>query len=390
VAGALAILLSQAAAVLAGERVHRTQVAPAVAAPGAVAPGGRLPVQVAGLALPAQLELLDRGRWRPIGRPIARPQSPRLLRAPPHPQELRIRARGADGRLTSPRRVRVRPLLLAAVGDVNFGDGPGTLIARFGPGYPWTSVGPLISKADLAFANLECSVSLRGSPQDKKFVFRGRPAAVRAMRRLAGIDVVTLANNHAGDYGDTALLDTLRSVRDAGIVPVGAGADERSAYRPRIIRRLGLRIAFVGFSTILPFEFRALGQDPGTAWGFPARVAAAVRQARRRADVVVTAFHWGIERDTHESAAQRALAQVALRAGATAVIGSHPHVLQPIRALPRRRLVAYSLGNFVFSASSPTAARTGVLELSLARRGVTGSRLRRATIRAGRPILDAP
>jgi poly-gamma-glutamate capsule biosynthesis protein CapA/YwtB (metallophosphatase superfamily) len=228
-----------------------------------------------------------------------------------------------------------------------------------------------------------------GIAAGQEFVFRGRPAAVRAMRRRAGIDVVTLANNHAGDYGDTALLDTLRTVRHAGIVPVGAGADERSAYRPRIIRRLGLRIAFLGFSTILPFEFRALGEDPGTAWGFPARVAAGVRQARRHADVVVAAFHWGIERDTHESAAQRALAQVALRAGATAVIGSHPHVLQPIRALPRRRLVAYSLGNFVFSASSPAAARTGVLELSLARRGVTGSRLRRATIRAGRPILDA-
>ena len=282
----------------------------------------------------------------------------------------------------------MRPLILSAVGDVNFGDGPGTMIARFGPDYPWTSVGPLTSRADIAFANLECAVSLRGSPQAKKFVFRGRPSAVRAMRRRGGIDVVSLANNHAGDYGDTALLDTLRSVRDAGITPVGAGADAASAYRPRIIRRLGLRVAFVGFSTILPFDFRALGHDPGTAWGFPARVRGAVRRARRRADVVVAAFHWGIERATRESAAQRALARVALRAGATAVIGSHPHVLQPIRQVPRRRLVAYSLGNFVFSASSPTTARTGILEVSLARRGVVGSRLKRATIRAGRPVLD--
>jgi hypothetical protein len=388
VAGALAILLSQAAAVLAGERVHRTQVAPAVAAPGAVAPGGRLPVQVAGLALPAQLELLDRGRWRPIGRPIARPQSPRLLRAPPHPQELRIRARGADGRLTSPRRVRVRPLLLAAVGDVNFGDGPGTLIARFGPGYPWTSVGPLISKADLAFANLECSVSLRRSPQDKKFVFRGRPAAVRAMRRLAGIDVVTLANNHAGDYGDSALLDTLRHVRDAGMTPVGAGATEAAAYRPRYMRRLGLRVAFVGFSTILPFEFRALGRDPGTAWGFPERVREGVARARRHADVVIATFHWGIERDPFESPAQRALAELALDAGADAVIGAHPHVLQPIRRLAGEKLVAYSLGNFVFSAASPGTTATGILEVDLGRLGVLDARLVPAGIQAGRPVLS--
>lgn len=278
--------------------------------------------------------------------------------------------------------------MLSAVGDVNFGDGPGAMIARFGPGYPWASVGALTSKADIAFANLECSVSLRGSPQAKKFVFRGRPSAVRAMRRRGGIDVVSLANNHAGDYGDTALLDTLRYVRDAGISSVGAGATERLAYRPRIIHRLGLRVAFVGFSTILPFDFRALGHDPGTAWGYPGQVRSAVRHARRRADVVVAAFHWGIERDTHESAAQRALAQVALRAGATAVIGSHPHVLQPIRQLPRGRLVAYSLGNFVFSASTPATTRTGVLELSLTRRGVVGAHLKRATIRASRPILD--
>ena len=278
--------------------------------------------------------------------------------------------------------------MLSAVGDVNLGNGPGAMIARFGPGYPWTSVGAVTSKADIAFANLECAVSLRGSPQAKKFVFRGRPSSVHAMSRRGGIDVVSLANNHAGDYGDTALLDTQRHVREAGITSVGAGANEQLAHRPRIIRRLGLRVAFVGFSTILPFNFRGLGHDPGTAWGTPARVRRAVRRARRRADVVVAAFHWGTERDTHESAAQRELAQVALRAGATAVIGSHPHVLQPIRRLPKRRLIAYSLGNFVFSASSPTTARTGILELSLTRRGVVGSRFKRATIRAGRPVFD--
>jgi poly-gamma-glutamate capsule biosynthesis protein CapA/YwtB (metallophosphatase superfamily) len=116
-------------------------------------------------------------------------------------------------------------------------------------------------------------------------------------------------------------------------------------------------------------------------------VRSVVKRARKRADVVVAAFHWGIERATHESAQQRALAQVALRAGATAVIGSHPHVLQPIRRPARRRLVAYSLGNFVFSAASPNTERTGILRVSLTRRGVVGSRFTRATIRASRPVL---
>jgi poly-gamma-glutamate capsule biosynthesis protein CapA/YwtB (metallophosphatase superfamily) len=259
------------------------------------------------------------------------------------------------------------------------------MIERFGPGYPWRSVAALTAAADIAFANLECAVSTRGSPQSKQFVFRGSPRALRPMGRLAGFDVVNVANNHAGDYGDSALLDTLRHVRKAGMRPVGAGATEAAAYRPRYMRRLGLRVAFVGFSTILPFEFRALGRDPGTAWGFPERVREGVARARRHADVVIATFHWGIERDPFESPAQRALAELALDAGADAVIGAHPHVLQPIRRLAGERLVAYSLGNFVFGASSPATARTGILRLKLSARGIEGHRLQPATIRGTKP-----
>ena len=209
------------------------------------------------------------------------------------------------------------------------------------------------------------------------------------MSGRAGFDVVNLANNHTGDYGDAALLDTLRHVREAGMRPVGAGATEAGAYRPRYLRRLGLRVAFVGFSTILPFEFRALGADPGTAWAFPDRVRRAVARARRRADVVIATFHWGNEREPQESPAQRALAGVALDAGATAVIGAHPHVLQPIERLADKRLVAYSLGNFVFSAASAGTSSTGILQVGLGRLGVISARLIPAGIRAGRPVLAA-
>jgi poly-gamma-glutamate capsule biosynthesis protein CapA/YwtB (metallophosphatase superfamily) len=299
---------------------------------------------------------------------------------------LRVRAVGADGAVSRVARLRVRPLVLAAVGDVNLGDGPGAMISRHGAGYPWSSVGPTLRRADLAFANLECAVSLRGSPQDKKFVFRGHPSALRAMRRHAGIDVVNLANNHAGDYGDRALLDTLRHARASHMTTVGAGASAASAYRPAMVERLGLRVAFVGFSAILPLEFRALGNSPGTAWAFPAQVRRAVRQARRQADVVIATFHWGIERARTEDAGQRSLARLALAAGATAVIGAHPHVLQPIRR-PKRRLIAYSLGNFVFSANSAGTERTGILRVRLARDRVVGAKLLPARIQASRPVL---
>jgi poly-gamma-glutamate capsule biosynthesis protein CapA/YwtB (metallophosphatase superfamily) len=357
--------------------------------PRAVAPGGRLRARVRGLALPGRLEIHRAGRWRRAGTTIRRSGGEATLRTPMQSGLLRIRARGADGRVTPSKRVRVRPLDLAAVGDVNLGDGPGAMMARHGFRYPWTSVGRVMARADLAFANLECAVSRGGVPQEKQYVFRGHPGALRAMRRHAGIDVVNLANNHAGDYGDGALLDTIRHVRSTGMTAVGAGASEDTAYRPRIVNRLGLRVAFVGFSTILPFEFRAVGRSPGTAWAFPERVRRTIARARRDSDVVIATFHWGQERATHESAGQRWLAHTALEAGATAVIGAHPHVLQPVRR-SGGRLIAYSLGNFVFAAVSPGTTRTAILRVQLGRRRVVGARLLRATIHQSRPILHRP
>jgi poly-gamma-glutamate capsule biosynthesis protein CapA/YwtB (metallophosphatase superfamily) len=197
--------------------------------------------------------------------------------------------------------------------------------------------------------------------------------------------VLNLANNHVGDYGQLATADTIRGVRRAGMLAVGAGLDARDAARPRIVRRLGLRIAFVGFSAILPLSFAAGPHRPGTRWATPAHIAHDVRAARRRADVVVASFHWRIERDTHPTALQRSLARVALRAGASVVIAAHPHVLQPVERPSRHRLVAYSLGNFVWSAAGGITARTGVLTVRLSPRGVESAALRRAEIVGSRP-----
>ena len=374
-ASAVALLLA------AGVALPATAAgAPSLRVPREVAAGGRLAVQVRGAAEPVRVEVRRRGgEWR---------RGARHMRAPERPQTLRVRARGADGATTRVKRVRVRFLRLSAVGDINLGDGPGAEITAHGPGYPWWSVGPRLRAADIAFGNLECAVSGRGRPEPKAFRFRGRPSSLRAAGRRGGLDIVTLANNHAGDYGDVALLDTLRHARRSGIATVGAGRDARRAYRPRVMNRLGLKVAFVGYSTILPFDFQAGPSDPGTAWGYPGRVRSGVRRAARKADVVIAAFHWGLERDGRENARERALAKVALDAGATAVIGHHPHVLQPIRRSGRNRLVAYSLGNFVFTGTSAWTRRTGILELRLAPRRVVRHRFRRATIVNSRPILN--
>ena len=277
-------------------------------------------------------------------------------------------------------------MTLAAVGDINLGDGPRAVMRLRGVRYPWRNVAPTLRRADVAFGNLECAVSRRGRPVPKLYNFRGRPAALRAAARYAGLDVANLANNHAGDYGRGALLDTLRHARRFGITPVGAGRDLAAARRSRIVSRLGLRIGFVGFSDILPLSFAATPTRPGTAFASPRAIRRGVRRARDRADVVVATFHWGVERASYPTARQRLFARIALRAGAAAVIGAHPHVLQP-RRRTGRRLVAYSLGNFIWSAGSTATARTGILRLHLSGRGVERSRLLRARIVAAQPRL---
>jgi poly-gamma-glutamate synthesis protein (capsule biosynthesis protein) len=376
VAGLASTLAVAAPASAAGPRVH---------AAGTRAPGVETGLTVSG-ARPEAPVVLERSTghgWRAVadGRSDAAGRLTTRVTTPLRAGRWPLRARETGGPVGPTFRMRIRPVTLDAVGDVNLGDGPGDVMRLRGPRWPWLRVGRALHGADLAFANLECAVSTRGAPVPKTYHFRSPPRRLRAMRRVAGIDVVNLANNHIGDFGAVATGDTVRNVAQAGLVGVGAGLDVAGAARPRIVRRLGLRIAFVGFSDIPPFSFGAGANRAGTRIATAANVRHDVRIARRRADVVIASLHWGIEYDPHPpTARQRALARAALRAGAVAVIGAHPHVLQPIARPGRHRIVAYSLGNFVFAPRNARAARTGVLELRLSSRGVEHAHLRRARI----------
>jgi poly-gamma-glutamate synthesis protein (capsule biosynthesis protein) len=283
----------------------------------------------------------------------------------------------------------VRPLVVGAVGDVNLGDRVAIAMAVYGVRYPWLSVAPVLRSVDLAVANLECAVSRRGAPwPGKEYTFRGSPAALRAAASYAGIDVVSVANNHSLDYGRTAFLDTLAYARQYGIAPVGGGRNLTAARRPAIFGLGGLRIAFLGFSDVRPLGFDAGATRAGTTPAFPWLIDADVRAARRRADIVVVYYHWGIERSFEPTYRQRSLARTAFGAGATVVLGAHPHVLQPIGRVGTRRLVAWSLGNFVFGANTPGTASTGILRMRMARSGVYAYGFRRARI--GGPYLVQP
>lgn len=284
-------------------------------------------------------------------------------------------------------RLRVRPLVLAAGGDVNPGDRVAAAVAAYGARHPWRSVGPLLRGADLATVNLEGVVSTRGEPwPDKAFHFRGPRAVLDAAAGFAGIDVVTVANNHSLDFGRVAFRDTLAAARRAGVATVGGGAGLAAARRPVVLAAGGLRVAFLGYDDIQP-DFHARVGVAGIAPADPALVAADVRAARRGADVVIVWFHWGVELERSPSARQRELARAALGAGAAVVLGAHPHVLQPVERRGRT-LVAWSLGNFVFAPHSPGTDETGVLLVRLGARGVVGYSVRPARIVGVQPRLD--
>jgi poly-gamma-glutamate capsule biosynthesis protein CapA/YwtB (metallophosphatase superfamily) len=387
----LAVLLQLASVLTSGSETGAAGDLAAEASRAVVAPGGRIELAGDGAPSGAELALETRRRgegWHTAAEGLADEDGRFLVqgRVAGAPGRASVRVRAVGGGASTPAAVTVRPLRLASVGDINLGDAPGAAIEAEGPAYPWQSAGQALRRADIAFGNLESAVSERGTPFPKQYNFRGSPAALAGLRRHSGIDVLNLANNHVGDFGPTALLDTVRGVERLGIRAVGAGAGLRRALRPQVVERLGLRVAFVGFSNILPLEFAAEPGRPGVAWATPETVGDAVRAARQQADVVVATFHWGIEKMPYETAEQAELARVAADAGAQLVIGAHPHVLQPLRRTGAA-LVAYSLGNFVFGAHSGDTAATGVLVTDLSAEGVTAARWRPGAISGGRPLL---
>ena len=229
---------------------------------------------------------------------------------------------------------------------------------------PFTKVEPSLSSADVAIVNLEMAITERGEPYDKEFVFRA-PGSAALTLAGAGVDVVSLANNHILDFGSEGLEDTISVLDEVGILRPGAGANNAEAYAPRVlVLDNEIRVAFVSASAIIPGGFSAGAERPGIAdakWAIP-RVLAAVRAAASGNDVVVVSIHWGVERATCPSQDQRDLAQQLIEAGANLILGHHPHVLQPIETFDRT-VIAYSLGNFAWHPRYGITGDTGVLEI---------------------------
>src|SRR4051794_8622763 len=203
----------------------------------------------------------------------------------------------------------VRPVVLAAVGDITPGEAVGPAVRALGSAYPWANVGPGLRSADLTTGNLEGAITDRGTPApDKQYHFRGPAALLAGARAQAGFDLLTVANNHSLDYGSAGLADTGAAGRRGGISTGGGGAPVAAARRPATFTAGGLRIAFLGYSDICPPGFAAGASSPGVARAEVGQVASDVRSAKRANDVVVVFFHWGVELRGAPDARQRTFA----------------------------------------------------------------------------------
>jgi poly-gamma-glutamate capsule biosynthesis protein CapA/YwtB (metallophosphatase superfamily) len=290
------------------------------------------------------------------------------------PQRYPLRAPAA----TAPQRVTT----VTVVGDLMFGRRVGATTTAAAALAPLRS---RLASADLTIGNLESTLSADGRPRQGGDSFAASPHVLPALA-AAGFDVLSLANNHTGDYGQRAFRATLAAFDTSPIHRVGAGANIDEAWRPVVINANGVSFGFVAFNAIGETP-RATADRPGAAEvrmqprtgplnrGDLHRLTSTIHDLAQHVDVVVALPHWGTQYTNVPVRDQRRVGAAMIAAGAEVVVGGHPHVVQGIQ-LAHGHLVLNSLGNFVFDMDFSRQTEEGVMaELVFWGRDLKGLRL---------------
>jgi poly-gamma-glutamate synthesis protein (capsule biosynthesis protein) len=248
-------------------------------------------------------------------------------------------AESADGTVT-----------LAAVGDVFFARGVAHQIELHGTDYPFEFTSDILSRFDLAFCNLECALSTRGTPRVKRYLFRADPSSA-FMLSNAGFDIVSVANNHTLDFGPEALRDTVDAIEGAGMIAVGARVKGSDDSGVKVVEKNGLKVGFLALS-----DFDAFDEE--TPEGLPVvmgvdahRLAGQVADAKTRCDVLIVSMHWGIDYLNFWTERQQKIAEICIDSGADLILGHHPHVQQDV-GMYKGRPIVYSMGAFLWDSTS--------------------------------------
>jgi len=251
---------------------------------------------------------------------------------------------------------RASEFSLLAVGDIMLDGRARRVLAARGTDYAFQAVLPLLRRASIVLGNLEGPFARFAPRQQRTHSYRVDPTLAHALQR-AGINLVTLANNHLLDCGRAGVFETLHALDQAGVAAVGAGVDKRAAHRPVIRAAGGLRVGVLGYY----WNRRCAAGDhlPGSAMDPPEALAEDIGALRKEVDRVVVTFHWGVPYQPYPSGDDQARARLAIDCGADVVIGHHPHIVQPVEVY-RGRAIFYSVGNFAFGSGNSRAAGLAV------------------------------
>ena len=224
--------------------------------------------------------------------------------------------------------------------------------------WPFRNIAEYLNSADITFANLETPISSRGKNVGSIYSFRSDPKSIEGLT-YAGFDVLSVANNHAWDWGHDAFVDTLYHLASAGIEYVGGGHNEYETHAG-VIKKVGdTKVGFLAYTNLLPKSLSAVDGRAGVAVLDELQMIEDIKIMKNRAELVVVSFHWGEEYKPIHNSLQEQIAHQAIDAGADLIIGHHPHVVQDIQQY-KGKYIVYSLGNFVFDQNWSTETMKGL------------------------------
>ena len=230
----------------------------------------------------------------------------------------------------------------------------------------------ILKDSDITFANLEGPASDKGSDKKNLYSFRMDPSVIPALKG-AGLSIVSVANNHAGDWGRDAFTDTLNRLKENEILYTGGGMNEQEAEQPIIIEKYGIKIGYLGFSDVGP-NMTASENNSGLLLTNNPRFDEIIQSASKQVDHLIVTFHFGEEYQTKHNDRQEYLAHKAIDDGAKIIIGTHPHVIEDTEVY-KNGFIAYSLGNFIFDQYFSENTMEGMLlEIQLNKNGTMSVR----------------
>jgi len=241
---------------------------------------------------------------------------------------------------------------LVAVGDIMLSRHVGTKIRQANDTtLPFKYTADILKSGDIVFANLESPFYDQGEPVTEGMVFKAEPNTIEGLI-FAGIDIVSLANNHFGNQGNKGMVYTFNWLKGHNILYSGAGELISEAKKCTPIEKNGIKFCFLSYvdmtATGTPDIYTADDKYPGLNPFYDGtNIESDIANAKKESDVVIVSFHWGTEYQLKQNDRQVSIGRSAIDAGASLVIGHHPHVVEPYEQY-KNGYIFYSLGNFIF------------------------------------------